>query len=395
MRTMPLGEIAELRAGVGFPPRLQGRSSGDYPMAKVGDISRVGRSGHGVLHSADNYVCDEDLPDLKMNPVPEGSVLFAKIGEAIRKNHRVVAGRPLLIDNNAMAAIPQTSFVDPRFLFRFLQAFDFYSLASSTTVPSLRKSELARVQVPLPHLEEQRCIAATLDHADALRVKRRQGLAHLDDLTQSIFHDMIPASVARGVPVREVVTSIDSGTSPKCEARPASSDEWGVLKLGAVTYGIFNEAENKAFLRDVGSMAKNEVQAGDVLMTRKNTRELVGAVALVEEGVRGGLLLPDLIFRLRLDVDRVHPRFFHGLMSTRRMRDAVRNLSSGSAASMPNISKARLRDLSLDLPDMAVQTEFARRVAFVDALRHRVLRARAVEDELFASLQSRAFQGEL
>lgn len=263
------------------------------------------------------------------------------------------------------------------------------------TMQHVNRGEFLSTEIPLPPISEQRRIAAILDHADALRAMRRQVLAHLNDLTQSIFYDMVPASGAGSVPLGEVVTSIDSGTSPKCEARPATPDEWGVLKLGAVTYGIFDEAENKAFLQDVGSMVKNEVRAGDVLMTRKNTRELVGAVALVEDGVRERLLLPDLIFRLRLDVDQLHPRFFHGLMSTRAMRDAVRNLSSGSAASMPNISKTRLRDLSLNLPDMTVQTEFARRIASMDALRRRVLQARAVEDELFASLQFRAFRGEL
>jgi type I restriction enzyme S subunit len=72
-----------------------------------------------------------------------GSVLFAKIGEAIRQNHRVIAGCELLVDNNAMAAIP-TERVESRYLFHFLRTVDFYALASATTVPALRKSDLQR-----------------------------------------------------------------------------------------------------------------------------------------------------------------------------------------------------------------------------------------------------------
>jgi type I restriction enzyme S subunit len=101
-----LGDIATLQAGFGFPPSLQGRTNGRYPFAKVGDISRGGRSESSILSKADNYVDAADVPVLRAKIVPPGSILFAKIGEAIRQNHRVVAGCEMLIDNNAMAAIP-------------------------------------------------------------------------------------------------------------------------------------------------------------------------------------------------------------------------------------------------------------------------------------------------
>ena len=184
-----LGEIADLQAGVGFPVDLQGRSSGDYPVAKVGDISRVGRSGEAVISAADHYIDEGDLARLRARPIPPGSVLFAKIGEAIRHNHRVIAGCALLVDNNAMAAIP-TRRVESRYLYHFMRSVDFYGMASATTVPALRKSELERLPVPLLPLPEQRRIAEILDKADALRAKRRAALAYLDTLTQSIFLDM-------------------------------------------------------------------------------------------------------------------------------------------------------------------------------------------------------------
>ena len=131
--TVALGEVATLQAGIGFPPALQGRSEGDFPFAKVGDISRCGRSECSVLFTADHYIDESDVAQLRAKPVPAGSVLFAKIGEAIRQNHRVMAGRPLLIDNNAMAAIPSER-IDSRFLYHYLKTVDFYALAPATTV---------------------------------------------------------------------------------------------------------------------------------------------------------------------------------------------------------------------------------------------------------------------
>ena len=193
--TVALGEVATLQAGIGFPPALQGRSEGDFPFAKVGDISRCGRSECSVLSTADHYIDESDVAQLRAKPVPAGSVLFAKIGEAIRQNHRVIAGRPLLIDNNAMAAIPSER-IDSRFLYHYLKTVDFYALAPATTVPALRKSELDGIRVPFFPLEEQRRIAAILDQAETLRTQRRTALGLLDSLIQSLFLDMFGDPVA-------------------------------------------------------------------------------------------------------------------------------------------------------------------------------------------------------
>ena len=95
----------------------------------------------------------------------------------------------MLIDNNAMAAIPSDR-VDGRFLYNYLKTVDFYVLAPATTVPTLRKSELETLRVPLPPLEEQRRIAAILDQAETLRTQRRAALAQLDRIAQSLFLDM-------------------------------------------------------------------------------------------------------------------------------------------------------------------------------------------------------------
>ena len=180
-RLVPLGEVAELRSGVGFPMRFQGRADGDFPFAKVGDISAVARSGGRRLSGAANHVMSTDLHALRAKPFPPGTIAFAKIGEAIRQNFRAVAQVSILLDNNVMGAIPSDQ-VDPDYLFHFLASLDLYRFAQSTTVPSLRKSELARIAMPLPPIEEQRRIAAVLDTAEALRAKRRQALAKLDQM---------------------------------------------------------------------------------------------------------------------------------------------------------------------------------------------------------------------
>jgi type I restriction enzyme S subunit len=313
---------------------------------------------------------------------------------------KVNQGADCAIGRSVAAVRPHPSEIDPAYLYRFL----------STTVTRLRggsqgaaqgvitREMIGNLDLVLPPLPEQRRIAAILDHADAVLAKRRQVLTHLDALTQTIFFDMfgdIKASRWERVPFGELVPKVENGTSPNCESRPAREDEWAVLKLGAVTYGVFQPGENKAYLDDLGSMAKNEVKSGDILMTRKNTRELVGAVALVNGEVRPRLLLPDLIFRLHLDQGRMDRRYFQALMMNPQKRPSVRDLSSGSAASMPNISKGRLASLPIELPPLELQADFAARIERVEALRSGVQSLSRVDDALFVSLQARAFLGDL
>ena len=337
---------------------------------------------------------------LKNSPahlVPAGSVLIV-VRSGVLKHTLPVAltDRPVAVNQDMKALVPSAD-LDASYLARFLKArqSQILSWVRATTADNFPVSKLLDMEIALPSHDEQRRIAAILDHADALRAKRRQVLAHLDSLTQSIFHDMFGDRDGSWnlVQFGDVVIQIDSGTSPKCESRPAGPEEAGVLKLGAVTYGTFQPSENKAHLGN-SLLSANEVQAGDVLMTRKNTRDLVGAVALVNN-VRRGLYLPDLIFRLHLDGSRVDRHYFHALMMETAKRSEVRRLAGGSAGSMPNISKARLRTLPIELPPLVRQQVFAARVQAMTFRRAIVERALAADDELFASLQYRAFRGEL
>jgi type I restriction enzyme S subunit len=388
----PLGEIAILQAGVGFPLGLQGRKSGDYPLAKVGDISRVSRSGQSILSSADHYVDTKDLDCLNAKPIPAGSILFPKIGMAIRLNHRVVAGCPLLIDNNAMAAIPKHP-VESRYLFHFLRTVDLFSYTSATTVPSLRKSDLERLQVPLPSLPEQRRIAEILDRADALRAKRRAALALLDVLAQSIFFEMFgdPAANPKGWPnpsVGGVLTFQQYG--PRFFNEPYSTegirivritdlDEEGVLDFSSMPMLDIPEEDREKYV----------LRSGDLIFARSGAT--VGKTALIQSGsppcIAGAYFIT-----LRFD-SRVDPCYARAVLSSPSIRSIVAIRSRQAA--QQNFSGPGLRQLPMPCPPLEMQREFAYRIETIRAMKSTQLASLAMIESLFASLQHRAFRGEL
>lgn len=262
------------------------------------------------------------------------------------------------------------------------------------------KEVLDRLSLVLPPVSDQQRIVGLLDGADELRRRREQADRRAADLIPALFYEIF------GDPLKgqqrwdhetlgDVLSDIDSGWSPSCPDRVAAPDEWGVLKLGAVTSCRYLESENKALSNDVEPRPDLEVKAGDILFTRKNTYELVAACALVAS-TRPRLMLSDLIFRLRISGEaEIIPEYLWGLMVSPVMRRQVQRLASGSAGSMPNISKQRLRGVSIPVPPLVLQRQFAARVAEIRALEARQAESRRRLDDLFQSMLHRAFQGEL
>lgn len=381
--TVALGEVATLQAGIGFPPALQGRSEGDFPFAKVGDISRCGRSECSVLSTADHYIDESDVAQLRAKPVPAGSVLFAKIGEAIRQNHRVMAGRPLLIDNNAMAAIPSER-IDSRFLYHYLKTVDFYALAPATTVPALRKSELEGIRVPFFPLEEQRRIAAILDRAETLRTQRRTALALLDSLTQSLFLDMFgdPATNSRKWPVKRLkdLGQVITGGTP-----PSSKEGMFDGPIPFITPGdLESEEPVRRSVTEAGAKEVNVVRAGATLVC------CIGATI-----GKVGIAQKDSAFNQQLNavVWGNHISDNYGYEVMRFFKPTI--ISWGASTTLPILKKSSFEQIEIPVPPVPLQELFTDRLKHISNLKGLHKSALLGFDNLFNALQSRAFAGEL
>ena len=264
----------------------------------------------------------------------------------------------------------------------------------------ITKGALSSVNISIPPLAEQERIVRLLDEADELRKLRAQADRLTAEFIPALFQEMFgdPAANDRKWK-REIFSNlldgIDGGWSPTCHDRPVDADEWGVLKLGAVTTCKYIDAENKALPESFAPRPELEVKVGDLLFTRKNTYELVAACALVFE-TRPKLMLSDLIFRFRLKPGvELNPVYLWGLLTVPSKRGQVQAFASGSAGSMPNISKGRLLTLPIETPPLPLQKEFATRVSEIRAMQAEQAASHCRLDDLFQSMLHRAFQGEL
>ncbi|BBO89626.1 hypothetical protein DSCOOX_28060 [Desulfosarcina ovata subsp. ovata] len=268
------------------------------------------------------------------------------------------------------------------------------------TFKELSKADVKRFKIPLPPLNDQIRIATLLSRVDALIAKRKENLRLLDEFLKSTFLAMFgdPVQNSKGWkkrPLRKLLSAIESGWSPKCENRQAEEDEWGVLKLGAVTACNFLEIENKALPQSVVPKPEKEVKNGDLLFSRKNTYQLVAACAYIFN-TRPHLMMSDLIFRLVVqDKNIINPISLWRLLINPKQRGLIQSLAGGAAGSMPNISKQKLMSVSLPVPPIEAQNQFAEIVKKVENLKSIYLRNLRELENLYVALSQKAFKGEL
>lgn len=176
----------------------------------------------------------------------------------------------------------------------------------------------------------------------------------------------------------DVLTGIEAGKSFKCDERPPTNGEVGVVKVSAVTWGTFDERASKTCTEPERIDERLFIGPGDFLFSRANTIQLVGACVIVGDFSRR-LMLSDKILRLRLR--GVVPKWLLYMLRSEWGRSEIERLATGNQESMRNIGQDRIRAIRIPLPPEAeqrrivaqIESQFTRLDVAVSAL-ERVLR---------------------
>lgn len=186
----------------------------------------------------------------------------------------------------------------------------------------------------------------------------------------------------------ELVEEADAGWSPKSEDFPKSGDNWGVLKVSAVSWDRFLPEENKQLFPGVVPPISAQVHAGDFLISRANTSELV-AKSVVVEGEPQNLILSDKIVRLQTSEDC--DKKFLSMVNNHApyARAYYAEEASGTSFSMKNVSRAVIYGLAIPLPPLAEQRRIMAKVNELMALCDRLeAQLAAAQDETSRLLES-------
>ena len=288
--------------------------------------------------------------------------------------------------------------VHPGYFAHFFKTIDYRrrvsALAAGANINNLRNEHLDDMEIPLPPLAEQRRIAEVLDRAEALRAKRRAALAQLDSLTQSLFLDLFgdPASNPKGFPKKPLASLVrDDDTINYGVVQPGDDLDEGIplVRVGDLIEGKVRHSELKRIAPSIEAAYKRSRLRGDEILV--SCVGSIGVVALANESVKG-FNIARAVARIPL-AETTNRLFMAAYLST----DFVQRYFTNElrTVSQPTLNIKQLSETTVVLPPISLQREFARRVTAVEALKTAQRASLAELDALFATLQHRAFRGEL
>lgn len=185
------------------------------------------------------------------------------------------------------------------------------------------------------------------------------------------------------VPLKQVITRIESGTSVNAIDTPAGDGELGVLKTSCVYHGHFDADENKAVIPDEYDRVACPVTAGTLVVSRMNTPDLVGAAGVVHVS-HENLFLPDRLWQVHFD--GADPNFVHHWTHTPAYRAQVEMACAGTSSSMQNLGQDQFRCFVIPRPSYSEQTAIA---TFLDRETSKIDALVAEQEKLIALLQEK------
>lgn len=389
MRHAPLLKIAPLVAD-----RVQ-PFEGERTYLATGDVGDEADT-RGTLVTYDGRPSRADLT------VQPGDVCFARMA-ATRKVLEFREGDGELILSTGFAVLrPIENEAHPGYLRQWLSSEAFQAskdrLCTGATQKAITNEKMSLLTIPVPdRIEDQIRIAEILETADALRAKRRAALAQLDTLTQFIFFDMFgdPATNPKGWSEDNLGALIVVGPQNGLY-KPASDYGSGtpILRIDAFYDGVVTGLANLKRVRvSDAEKAAYGLRPGEIVINRVNSREYLGKSALIPP-LSEPVVFESNMMRLGVDQGRIDPVFLIQLLQTQHIRAHILK-SAKDAVNQSSINQQDVKSIPLIVPPLLQQELFARRVTLSDALAARQRACLTEMDALFASLQHRAFRGEL
>ena len=357
----------------------------------------------------------------------ENDIVIQMDGSKVGKNWAIVgkADLPaLLVQRVTRVRVAEAV---PRFIYSLFsnEMFVRYVDRAKTdpAIPHITMKNIGDYWIPMPPHSEQIAITCFLDREtakiDALVAEQRRLIELLKEKRQAVISHAVtkglnphapmkPSGVEwlgdvpehwRVMRVKHLTRSIEQGWSPQCEGFPVETEnEWGVLKVGCVNGGTFNSNENKVLPPDLEPIPELGISFGDLLISRANTRELVGSAAVAAMDYPR-LLLCDKLYRLRLKPDLGLPTHLSHYLGSNAAREQIELGATGASASMVNIGQSVILELKLAVPPIdeqhSIVATLGRDTAKLDALTVEAQRAIDILQERRTALISAAVTGKI
>lgn len=319
--------------------------NGTIPWVKTGDLKNQ------YVPAGIECITEEGLNNSSAKLFPPNTVLVAMYGATIGACSILTYEAAT---NQACAAFLPNKNVLPTYLYYFLSSKreQFVKDGVGGAQPNISAGYLKNVQFGLIPMQQQIDIVEKLDKVEKLIVLRKEQLAKLDQLVKSRFIELF-GDLERTTTIARYISELRGGKS-LAGTEPCKNK---VLKTGAATFGWFDPEQYKYLPADYEPLPEHKVETGDVIISRMNTPELVGACSYVFDAP-DDMYYPDRLWKAVLK-ENTNPIFLWQLLWDRDIRKAIKESSGGTSGTMHNISKTNLLAIKcMDAP-IELQNEYA------------------------------------
>lgn len=370
---MKLKELCSFYTGTGFPKEYQGLNAGDYPFYKVSDVSDTISRNSILIDEAHNYINESILNVIKGKLLPKNTVIFAKIGEALKLNRRAITTRVSVIDNNLMGIKPNEKLIDLYYFYYFMKRIDLVHYSESTTLPSVRKSSIENIEIKLLPLWEQRKKSSLILRLESIIAKKKDLMNSLDELIKSRFEEMfgdfsyLQKEMKKDL-LSDYLVFLTSG--PRGWAKYYSND-------GSLFITIKNLVNHQIDINDVqyidppdsAESKRTRLLARDLLISI--TADLGRTAVVTKEIEEAGGYINQHIALMRLDLDLVNPVFLsYCLESDYCKRQIIKSNQNGVKA---GLNFKALKNLSIVIPKIELQNKFEEFVIQINKLKFAIM----------------------
>ncbi len=329
----------------------------------------------------------------------EDDVLVAKITPCFENGKGAIAKNlvnGIGFGTTELYVLDPTPKLEPRFLFYLTISRDFRvpgeaSMKGAAGQKRVPDEFLQNFELSLPPVEIQRLIADYLDREtariDALVAEKERMLALLEEkraalISRAVTRGLDPDAHLKpsGAPwfdetpqdwsverLKWVIESVTSGVSVNASDQPVEEGDFGVLKTSAVSGGRFIPDENKSVWDTEFERLACPVTANTVIMSRMNTPGLVGESGYVEFDYPN-LFLPDRLWKISFDEERVHVPFLALLLASKEARLSLSSMATGTSPSMKNLAIEEMSSLLVSIPPIQQQKAIHEVVSRQDAI---------------------------
>ena len=382
--------------------------NGDIPWIKTGELN------DDYIFETEEHITQEAIFHSSAKLFPENTVAIAMYGATIGK---VGILGIAATTNQACACGVSNLLVNYKYLFYYArsQKDNFIKKGKGGAQPNISQEIIKSHEFPLPPLSEQHRIVDRIESLfaklDEAKQKAQDALDSFETRKAAILHKAFTGELTAqwrkehgvgmeswdGLQWGSFIVSIEAGKNWNAEGRPPRADEFGVVKVSAVTWGEFNEVESKTCTVEEQWNENVQIHEGDFLFSRANTLQLVGNCVIVKS-ISRRLMLSDKILRFKFDKS-VIPEYVLHFTRSNLYRNQIEQLASGNQDGMRNVSQKNMKLVEFPIPKLEEQAEIVR---LLDDLLDKEQQAKEAAEGVLEQIDlikkailARAFRGEL